>query len=254
MAVDLLRNPSYLQPSETLAVSQRAPAILKSNTSSLPLPYPLSVLTTSESAEKWQTYENILLACLKTGDDASAYLALEELIQRFGANNHRVQALRGLLQEATAKDDAALDIVMQQYDDILVEMPTNMPVRKRRVALLRSMGRTNEAVKALTELLDVSPIDAEAWSELADMYVGMGLYSQTIFCLEEVLLVTPNAWNIHARLGETTVLTANATEGAGEQLKLLSEAMRRFCRSVELCDDYLRGYYGMKLVRLRIYS
>ena len=24
--------------------------------------------------------------------------------------------------------------------------------------------------------------------------------------------------------------------------------MRRFCRSVELCDDYLRGYYGLKLV------
>lgn len=25
--------------------------------------------------------------------------------------------------------------------------------------------------------------------------------------------------------------------------------MRRFCRSIELCDDYLRGYYGLKLVR-----
>ncbi len=24
--------------------------------------------------------------------------------------------------------------------------------------------------------------------------------------------------------------------------------MRRFCRSIELCDDYLRGYYGLKLV------
>lgn len=24
--------------------------------------------------------------------------------------------------------------------------------------------------------------------------------------------------------------------------------MRHFCRSIELCDDYLRGYYGLKLV------
>lgn len=30
----------------------------------------------------------------------------------------------------------------------------------------------------------------------------------------------------------------------------LGEALRRFCRSIELCDDYLRGYYGLKLVRL----
>ena len=31
--------------------------------------------------------------------------------------------------------------------------------------------------------------------------------------------------------------------------KILAESMRRFCRSIELCDDYLRGYYGLKLVR-----
>lgn len=31
--------------------------------------------------------------------------------------------------------------------------------------------------------------------------------------------------------------------------RTLAEAIRRFCRSIELCDDYLRGYYGMKLVR-----
>lgn len=28
----------------------------------------------------------------------------------------------------------------------------------------------------------------------------------------------------------------------------LGEALKRFCRSVELCDDYLRGYYGLKTV------
>lgn len=34
-----------------------------------------------------------------------------------------------------------------------------------------------------------------------------------------------------------------------ESLKYLAEALKRFARSVELCDDYLRGYYGLKLVR-----
>lgn len=32
--------------------------------------------------------------------------------------------------------------------------------------------------------------------------------------------------------------------------KRLAEALKRFCRSIELCDNYLRGYYGLKLVGL----
>ena len=35
--------------------------------------------------------------------------------------------------------------------------------------------------------------------------------------------------------------------------KALTEAMRRFCRSIELCDDYIRGYYGLKMVSRSAY-
>jgi hypothetical protein len=30
--------------------------------------------------------------------------------------------------------------------------------------------------------------------------------------------------------------------------KALTEGVRRYCRSIELCDGYLRGYYGLKIV------
>ena len=40
-----------------------------------------------------------------------------------------------------------------------------------------------------------------------------------------------------------------ASSATGEaQQKYLAESLKRFCRSVELCDDYLRGYYGLKKV------
>lgn len=44
---------------------------------------------------------------------------------------------------------------------------------------------------------------------------------------------------------------ASTSSGADEATsrKYLAESLKRFCRSVELCDDYLRGYYGLKLVR-----
>ena len=58
------------------------------------------------------------------------------------------------------------------------------------------MGKEADATTALTEFLDVSPTDAEAWAELSDLYASQGLYQQAIFALEEVLLITPNAWNV----------------------------------------------------------
>ena len=74
------------------------------------------------------------------------------------------------------------------------------PIIKRRAALLRSMGKVDESVSALISLLDFSPMDAEAWSELADLYLSQGLYSQAIYALEEVIVLQPNAWNVRRSL------------------------------------------------------
>ena len=134
---------------------------------------------------------------------------------------------------------------------------------------MRSMGRLSDAASALVQLLDFSPTDAEAWSELSDIYLSQGLYPQAIYAIEEVLVLAPNAWNvcspttapnlslmlmqpsqIHARLGELQYMAATAPGVAnGLYQKYITEAIKRFSRSIELCDDYLRGYYGLKLVR-----
>ncbi|CAK4029482.1 TPR repeat oca3 [Lecanosticta acicola] len=247
----LLQSPTSADPQTALRLSQQAPSFYKSQ-AAWSLPYPLSLLINNDSQEKWQAYENILLTCIRTGDDESAYLYLEELTDRFGQANERVTALRGLYVEATAKTDDELRAVMTHYESILKEDPTVFSIRKRRAALLRSMNKIPDAITALTNLLDTSPTDAEAWSELADIYMTQGLYEQAVFCLEEVLLITPNAWTMHAKLGEVLYLQAKAGEAGPEQLKGLSETMRRFCRSLELCDDYLRGYYGLKLTTNRL--
>jgi hypothetical protein len=41
---------------------------------------------------------------------------------------------------------------------------------------------------------------------------------------------------------------SNASSSTPEETaRGLSEAVRRYLRSIELCDNYLRGYYGLKL-------
>jgi tetratricopeptide (TPR) repeat protein len=61
------------------------------------------------------------------------------------------------------------------------------------------MSRHTNAISALVQFLDAFPTDAEAWCELAELYQSQGMLSQAIFCLEEALLVVPNAWNVSRR-------------------------------------------------------
>ncbi|KAI1284548.1 tetratricopeptide [Xylaria sp. FL0933] len=250
MSSSVLHPPSHLSPATALRHSQQAPTILENSPGAISTSILQSMLSTSETQELWTVYENLMLSCLRTGDDESAHQCLGRLVNRFGNDNERIMALKGLLKEATATDNAALESVLQEYDQILQENPPNLPVAKRRAALLRSMGRTSSAVNALNSLLDMSPTDAEAWAELADLYLSQGLYSQAIFAQEEVLVLQPNAWNIHARLGEMLLMAAKTSDAP----KRLTEALKRFCRSIELCDNYLRGYYGLKLTVQQLLS
>jgi hypothetical protein len=57
---------------------------------------------------------------------------------------------------------------------------------------------------------------------------------------------------MHALLGETLYMAATAS-GASDSTyqKYMAESVKRFSRSIELCDNYLRGYYGLKLVSPR---
>ncbi|KAL8680177.1 MAG: hypothetical protein Q9186_003589 [Xanthomendoza sp. 1 TL-2023] len=243
MSTLFLTSPLRQSHSEALTVSQQAEKYIQkhsSTTSSIPIPF----ISSPESAEIWTNYENLLYSCLRTGDDKAAHSCLERLGGRFGSDDERVMGLRGLYQEALAEDESALIELLHEYDSILAEDPTVTSVRKRRIALLRSLSREADATNALVELLEASPTDIESWAELCELYVSQGFYQQAEFCLEEILLSTPNAWNIHARLGEILYISAAASQ---DQIGALAESVRRFCRSVELCDGYIRGYYGLKL-------
>ncbi|TKA75218.1 hypothetical protein B0A55_05897 [Friedmanniomyces simplex] len=248
-----LTAPTSSDPRPALSLFAQAPSFLSSQTSSWwsSLPYPLSLFLNTESQEKWASYENLFLACLRTGDHETAYACLESLTDRFGKTNDHVLALQGLYQEATAQNTEELEEVMKAYDEVLKDDPTIFSVRKRRAALLRSVGKSAEAIADLTVLVDASPTDAEAWAELADLHLSQGNCEQAFYCLEEVLLVMPHAWNMHARLGEVVYMSAQKMDG-GDQMKALAESMRRFCRSIELCDGYLRGYYGLRLTTGRL--
>ncbi|KAJ5510879.1 Tetratricopeptide-like helical [Penicillium expansum] len=232
-----------------LHLAQQAPAILGQESGS-----GVTSSNSSETADYYARLEQLLLACLRTGDDESAHTCLNRLSLRFGPSNERIMGLRGLYEEATAKDQSALEKMPAGIRQHPVTESSEcgqywlQPILKRRVALLRSLNRPSDAISGLIQLLDAIPTDAEAWCELADLYQSQGLGSQAIFSLEEALLIAPNSWNIHSRLGELLYICASE----GDASRLLGRSVQHFSRSIELCDDYLRGFYGLTLASTRM--
>ena len=78
-----------------------------------------------ESTDVWTTHEQYLLSSLRVGDDKSALLCLDNLKSRFGADNERIMALQGLYQEAIAANDSVLEQVLDSYEKVLLNDPTN---------------------------------------------------------------------------------------------------------------------------------
>ncbi|KAL4778748.1 hypothetical protein BJX76DRAFT_362433 [Aspergillus varians] len=229
--------------------SQQAPAILGQQASGILLARP-SILG-YQAWDDFDSLEKLFFSCLQSADDKCTLLCLERLTHRFGSSNERVMSLRSLYDEAIAEDQLSLEGCLKKYDDILSQNPVNLPILKRRIALLRSLSRPTDAISNLVQLLDATPTDAEAWCELAELYQLQGMGPQAIFSLEEALLVVPHAWNVHARLGEILYIYASSLESEGMH-RQLHLSIRHFCRSVELCDNYLRGFYGLALATARL--
>ncbi|KAF7514191.1 hypothetical protein GJ744_004516 [Endocarpon pusillum] len=243
---------SQSDPSSTLQLSQKAPLLLSTATPASHF-FPLTLLEKPETPATWTDYERLFQACLRAGDDKSAHLCLERLTMRFGASDSRVMGLRGMYQEAIATSTEDLERILRSYEKILRADPMNVPILKRRIAIKKSLARPQEAISALVEFLESNATDAEAWCEVADLYHSQGMNAQAIFSMEEALLIAPNAWNLHARMGELEYSSVAAgTESAQATQKLLADAVRRFSRSIELCDGYLRGYYGLKIASHRL--
>lgn len=118
MTTIALSSPLSQGNPEALSLSQQTAQYLQKYTPSR-LPVPIPLLSSPESTDLWASYEKLLLSCLRTGDDKSAHMCLEKLIQRFGATNERVMGLRGLYQEAIAEGDIALEKILQEYEEVL---------------------------------------------------------------------------------------------------------------------------------------
>lgn len=106
----------------TFHLAQKAPLILKRQSSSVETVAPSSV----RGIENYGVVEQLLFSCLQSGDDKSALLCTEQLAARFGMTDERIIGLRGMYEEAVAENPTRLEECLQTYDLALSENPVNL--------------------------------------------------------------------------------------------------------------------------------
>uniref|UniRef100_A0A4W3IM16 ER membrane protein complex subunit 2 n=1 Tax=Callorhinchus milii TaxID=7868 RepID=A0A4W3IM16_CALMI len=183
----------------------------------------------------------------KLGDDSEyvtmrkAFLCLHELRKQF-PGSHRVKRLTGMRLESLERYEDANKV----YDTILQEDATNTAARKRKIAILKALGKTTEATRELNEYLEQFVGDQEAWHELAELYINEHDYGKAAFCLEELMMTNP-----HNHLYCQNYAEVKYTQGGLENLEI---ARKYFSQALKLNNRNMRALFGLYMTASHIAS
>lgn len=113
---------------------------------------------------------------------------------------------------------------------------------KRQIAVQKGMGNIETACSLLDTYLQIWMADIEAWSELANLRLSLGQYTQAAYCFEELILAHPLSHALHTKYAEVLY-----TMGGIENFRL---ARKYFAHALELNDSTnTRALWGLCAVR-----
>ncbi|KAF8685174.1 TPR-like protein [Rhizoctonia solani] len=192
--------------------------------------------------DPWAFLEQLAFAAMDVGRLDIADDCLVLLDQQF-PDSPRVTVLKGQRLEA----DGMLQDALKMYVYYLTKEDENyVPIRKRLITTLRSLGKITEATEELVKYLDIYYADLEGWLELADIYATCNLYDNSLSALAHAQLIAPQTPQIALCSAETAYTTGD-----------IDLALKSFLRAAELCGSgpgiqpggtETRAWLGVKLV------
>ncbi|KAF5365345.1 hypothetical protein D9758_005387 [Tetrapyrgos nigripes] len=197
--------------------------------------------------EAWAFLEQLTLAAIDVGRLDIADECLEELAKTF-PDSPRVNVLTGIRMEGSESPDT----ILKFYNEQLKEETANPGIWKRKISLLRRMGKIDDCVEELSTYLDTFYNDLEGWVELADIYASCHQYTSSLQALSHSLLLAPQNPFYALQFAETA-FTAND----------IPLALKMFLVVIDMCERDLstpieakesvpsgvgvRAWYGLKL-------
>ncbi|EGO01303.1 hypothetical protein SERLA73DRAFT_179463 [Serpula lacrymans var. lacrymans S7.3] len=198
----------------------------------------------------WDFLEQLTLAAIDVGRTDVADRCLQLLSDKF-PESARVECLTGIRIEAVD----SLETALKYYDDLLSTDSAREGIWKRKISVLRRMGKVDKAANELVEFLDTYYVDVEAWLELADIYATCNQYDQSLQALSQVLILAPQNPFYALQFAETAYTSGDIPLAIKVFLVVVN--MTHGDESETLAESTplgvtVRAWYGVKLCARRL--
>ncbi len=126
--------------------------------------------------------------------------------------------------------------------DLIKRFPKHGLGYKLLGAVFQAIGKIDEALIAKQTAAELSPNDAEAWSNLGNTYQQQNRLNESEKCLRQALKISPNLAVAHNNLGITL-----------EKLNRFDEAELSYQKAIALSPEYAKAHYnyGVTLQKLQ---
>jgi ER membrane protein complex subunit 2 len=112
------------------------------------------------------------------------------------------------------------------------------------------------AIQSLNKYLDTYYSDAEAWQELASLYLSQNLYSQAAFALEELILLAPSNTFFVLQYAEVLATMDDLPLAYKQYLRVLemcgTEALEADSQHPNRQGPWARALWGLKSVTTKL--
>ena len=184
-------------------------------------------------------YKKLFFINLELKNYKESYNILIKLIKDFG----RERKLLRMYGEESEIDPKGGDVPMRQYKSMMInDQNDNESIKKYIYFMKLSMDLNdkqtiNDYVELWNLYLDAYMNDPEAYNELSQVYLMVNEYDKAIFCLEELLLHTPNDYKVLNKIGDIYCSKNNLADA--------KTAIKFYSRSI-LINPTPRAFFGIQ--------
>ena len=184
-------------------------------------------------------YKKLFFIHLELKNYQEAMNILVKLLKEFG----RDKKLLRMYGEESEIDPKGGDIPMRQYKSMMInDQNDNESIKKyiyfMKISVdLNNKQTINDYIELWNFYLDVYMNDPDAYNELAQIYLMANEYDKAIFCLEELLLHSPDDYKIMNKLGDIYCSKNNSADA--------KIAIKYYSQSV-LINPTPRAFFGIQ--------
>ncbi len=191
---------------------------------------------TTLGLKKYVYLEKLFYSALELKLLAHSAMILKNFATFFGKNEPKILMLQADMVQITEDTE---ENALSTYSKLFTENQHDRINLKNYIYLKKKDYVYSDLklyIDLLNEYLKICMDDAEIWQELADIYILTMNYNKAIFCLEEVILHTPNNYLLYIKIGDM-LNSFNNTEAS-------SQALKYYAKSI-LIKPSPRAYWGI---------